>query len=537
VAASSCGCGRGRRRLKVVSALAALGGLGLTAVAAPAMGFSGPAAGTTTSCNPLTGRPAVPLISARATNLRPSPAGLAAGESEPNVEAAYGEALAWEPAGETGGLSGRARANGTIRVPVAFHIVQPNDATAVVSDETVAAQIDEMNAGFSGALGGDDTGVRFHLVDTDRTVNAAWQNLDYDDPASKQMRLALHQGGTRTLNLYAAVLDPNLLGWGTLPSQNAGQLDGVVIDFRVLPGGAYTPFDEGDIANHEAGHWVGLFHTFEGSCSPNGDLVDDTTPEDSPAIGCPVGRDSCFGGDEDPIHNFMDYSDDSCVFEFTAGQGDRMHQEIGLYRNSAPEGVARSVQTPAGKPIVVQATATDPDGDALTYAVTTPPSNGSLSGPAGSPTYTPDPGHAGADSFTVRATDIFGLTDESVITVTTAEAPPLGLGLDFRHKQALGRLSIRGTCGAQSCELAAATEITARARGRSKRRIFDVKPATATAAAGDSGKLRLRMAKPAQRKLKRLLGKGWKATAESNVTATDGFGRQAGIDVSFDVTR
>jgi hypothetical protein len=231
---------------------------------------------------------------------------------------------------------------GSITINVYFHVIQQNgtagvSGTGFVPTANLDAQISVLNVAYAGngpGGTGANTPFRFVKAGTNYTVNSSWYAAGPGTSAETQMKNALHQGSAVALNIYTNS-GGGYLGWATFPWDYAGapSKDGVVIYWASLPGSNYVPYNLGDTATHEIGHWAGLYHTFQGGCNGQGDLVSDTPAERSAAFGCPAGQDSCRNkAGVDPIRNFMDYTDDACMYQFTAGQSTRADSAWTAYR-------------------------------------------------------------------------------------------------------------------------------------------------------------------------------------------------------------
>lgn len=245
------------------------------------------------------------------------------------------------------------RAVGSVMVNVYVHVISSTSGEGNITDTQIANQIAVLNSAYSGldipapgqqasAQSTANTPFRFQLAGVTRTVNNTWFTMGPNTTAETQAKNALRVGGANVLNIYTAKPGGGLLGWATFPWSYSGnpKKDGVVLLYSSVPGGSAIPYNLGDTATHEVGHWLGLYHTFQGGCARSttsgGDYVSDTPAEKSAFYGSPPPYpDTCTGSrypGRDPIENFMDYTDDDSMFQFSGAQSSRMDSLSLQYR-------------------------------------------------------------------------------------------------------------------------------------------------------------------------------------------------------------
>ncbi|MEN9333112.1 MAG: hypothetical protein RLY35_292 [Bacteroidota bacterium] len=232
-----------------------------------------------------------------------------------------------------------------VTIPVVFHIVY-NGTTNNISDAQVLSQLQVLNQDFRklnqdvgltpSLFTASDPNIEFCLATVDPNGNAttgitrtsttvsSWSTNDYVKYSVRGGKDAWD--ATKYLNIWVCTLSGGILGYAQFPG-GAAATDGVVIDYRYLgtTGTATAPFNKGRTATHEVGHWLNLRHIW-GDANCGSDLVNDTPTHNTSNFGCPTypHYSTCTGAPVEMTMNYMDYTDDACMYMFSAGQSARM---------------------------------------------------------------------------------------------------------------------------------------------------------------------------------------------------------------------
>jgi hypothetical protein len=227
--------------------------------------------------------------------------------------------------------------NGSLLIPVVVNVLYKT-AAENISDAQIQSQIDVLNEDF-GATNSDyfltttynsvksgDTRIKYVLDQVIRksTTKSRWSTNDAMKKSNK--------GGidptspTSKLNVWVCNLGGGILGYAQFPG-GATSTDGIVCDNNAFGrvGTAAAPFNKGRTATHEVGHWLNLRHIW-GDALCGSDLVGDTPTHNDANFGCPgAGHlSTCSGTPVEMTMNYMDYTDDACMYMFSAGQKTRM---------------------------------------------------------------------------------------------------------------------------------------------------------------------------------------------------------------------
>lgn len=256
-------------------------------------------------------------------------------------------------------LSRSANTSSSSTIPVVFHIVMNDPNT--VTDDQIQAQLETLNTNFAG-LNADSTkvpsyfkslfarsSIQFCLaqqtpggestsgierVTTRRTSFTANDAVKHASTGGADI-----WNGDNYVNIWICALSNNILGYSTFPDDGIPDEQGIVIDYRTLPGGTFAAYNTGKTLTHEAGHYFNLYHIWgddEGACSGT-DYVDDTPNQSASSSGCYSGirTDNCTpSGNGIMYQNYMDYSSDACLVMFTTEQAGRMESAFLEYRYS-----------------------------------------------------------------------------------------------------------------------------------------------------------------------------------------------------------
>ncbi len=253
-----------------------------------------------------------------------------------------------------------------VTIPVAVHFQGTNSNDRACLESLVNQQIATLNADFQGSnvdIGSwtNGTAELFPGISNGETCVefcVATRNHPAGYGLSEgQLAVTINETtGDRVnewsgyMNIYVTDIGDNILGYSPLGGRGNG--DGVVIaKFAFGGSGACgdistsASLDRGRTLTHEVGHFFVLDHIWGGGCNQD-DGVADTPDSDGPNYGCPQnGKQAC--GSTDMHMNYMDYSNDECMYMFSAGQSTRMENYVRANLQSFVNNAALACGAPA----------------------------------------------------------------------------------------------------------------------------------------------------------------------------------------------
>lgn len=226
----------------------------------------------------------------------------------------------------------------TVTIPVVVNVLY-RTAAENVSLAQIQSQIDVLNRDFNATntdfnsyIPAEYTGIKANVgitftlqaVVRKSTKKTSWRT---NDDMKKSTKGGINPTSpSNTLNIWVCTLSNSILGYAQFPG-GAAATDGVVILNKAFgtTGTAAAPFNLGRTATHEVGHWANLRHIW-GDATCGNDQVGDTPPHNTANYGCPAQghKSTCTGTPNELWMNYMDYTDDRCMYMFSTGQKDRM---------------------------------------------------------------------------------------------------------------------------------------------------------------------------------------------------------------------